>query len=92
MLNFKGPSIPEEKLRNIVTQFIKALNEIGNQSISHINITVHGQVATFTSEKKTHHVNVRDAGIRKNLYYQELVVDAPIRNMTTIIASQCEAV
>ncbi|UYQ92999.1 hypothetical protein MKQ68_23240 [Chitinophaga horti] len=88
MHTIQGTAIPEEKLRSIVSQFIKTIHEAGGKGISHITITLHGCVNQFTSGKKTHTVAISNTGIAKTLYYQELVVEAPIRNMITIIASQ----
>ncbi|WP_295126640.1 hypothetical protein [uncultured Chitinophaga sp.] len=86
MHTLQDTSIPEEKLRSIVSQFIKTLHEAGGRSISNINITFHGCVNHFTTGKQTHAVQLPNKGNTKMLFYQELSVEAPIRNMITIIA------
>ncbi|MCK7558834.1 hypothetical protein MKQ70_29170 [Chitinophaga sedimenti] len=91
MHTIHGPTIPEEKLRSIVSQFLKTIHEAGGKGISHITITIHGCVSHFTTSKKTHAVAIPNTGNTKTLYYRELVVEAPIRNMITIIASPGEA-
>ena len=77
----------EEALRAVITGFIRQLHETGGNSISHVTVTVHGELKHFSSGREVNAVAVTRMAGACTLSYQEMPIEAPLANRVTIITT-----
>lgn len=88
MQNLDACTAHEAQLRSVIAAFIHQLHETGGTSISHVTVTVHGELKHFSAEREINTIPVnRMAGI-SSLAYQEMPINAPIANLVTIITTE----
>lgn len=84
-------STHEEQLRSIIAGFINQLHETGGNSISHVTVTVHGELQHFSPGREINAIPVtRIRGISR-LSYQEMPIEGPLPNMVTIVTTEKKA-
>lgn len=76
-----------QELHSVISQFIHHLHATGGNSISHVTVTVHGELQHFVPDRRISHFSVNKMDGVAELSYQDMEVEAPIANMVTIIAT-----
>ena len=76
-----------QELRKVISQFIHHLHETGGSSISHVTVTVHGELQHFVPDRRINHFSVTKMDGVAELSYQDMELEAPIANMVTLIAT-----
>jgi hypothetical protein len=76
-----------QQLKSVISQFIHLLHEASGNSISHVTVTVHGQLQHFVPERRINTFAVSKIEGVTQLCYQDMEIEAPIPNMITIIAT-----
>lgn len=77
------------QIRSVISQFIHRLHETSGSSISHVTVTVHGQLQHFVPDRRINHFSVTKMEGVAQLSYQDMELEeAPITNMITIIATE----
>lgn len=71
----------------IISQFIHRLHETGDTSISHVTVTVHGELQHFVPDRRISHFAVNKMEGVAELSYQDMELEAPIANMITFVAT-----
>jgi hypothetical protein len=77
-----------QEIRSIISQFIHHLHETCGNAISHVTVTVHGELQHFFPDRRIQHFSVTKMEGVAELSYQDIELEAPIANMVTIIATQ----
>lgn len=80
----------EEQLRHIIAGFINQLHETGGNAISHVTVTVHGELQHFSPGRAVNDIPVNKIKGVSRLSYQEVPVQSALPNMVTIIATNHE--
>lgn len=75
------------EIRSIISQFIQSLHNTGG-AISHVTVTVHGELQHFVPDRPIHHFDVTKMEGTARLSYQDMKLDAPIENLVTIVATE----
>lgn len=91
MQQIEASTMHEEQLRSIIAGFINQLHETGGNSISHVTVTVHGELQHFSPRREINAIPVtRIRGISR-LSYQEMPIEGPLPNMVTIVTTEKKA-
>ncbi|MRG46329.1 hypothetical protein GFS24_14495 [Chitinophaga sp. SYP-B3965] len=77
-----------QQIRSIISQFIHRLHETSGNAISHVTVTVHGELQHFVPDRRISHFSVTKMDGVAELSYQDMELEAPITNMITIIATE----
>lgn len=77
----------QERLRTVIAGFIRQLHEANGPSVTHVTVTVHGELKHFAKDRSIHAIPVKKMHRITTLNYQEMVVEGPIPNMITVIAT-----
>jgi len=77
-----------QEIRSIISQFIHRLHETSGNAISHVTVTVHGELQHFVPDRRINHFDVTKMEGVSRLSYQDMELEAPIANMVTIIATE----
>ncbi len=88
MQHTNASNMHEEQLRVVITGFIHQLHETGGDSISHVTVTVHGELKHFSSGREVNAIPVSRIKGASHLSYQEMPIDAPLPNRVTIITTE----
>lgn len=80
----------EEQLRAVIAGFIRQLHETGGNSISHVTVTVHGELQHFSPDREINAIPVTKIRGVSSLSYQEMPIEAPLANRVTIITTENE--
>ncbi|RPE13784.1 hypothetical protein EGT74_09795 [Chitinophaga lutea] len=91
MLHTNASNMHEEQLRAVITGFIHQLHKTGGDAISHVTVTVHGELKHFSPGREINAIPVSRIKGVSHLSYQEMPIDAPLANRVTIIATGNEA-
>lgn len=76
-----------QQIRSVISQFLHSLHETCGNSISHVSVTVHGNLQHFVPDRRISHFSVTKMDGVTQLSYQDMELEAPITNMITIIAT-----